>query len=88
MKDEIGRWRSASRVIWEKYNGPLPDNHVVIFLDRNPRNLIPDNLVAIPKTYLSMLNGNKFKLSTPETTLAAIEWCKLNEAIMLHTKEE
>lgn len=59
------RWRHKHQVIWEKHNGPIPDNHVVIILDGNKQNLTIDNLALISRK--DLLNMNRHKLFTGET---------------------
>jgi len=42
-------WRLKHRVIWEKINGPIPDNHIVVFKDNNLTNFDINNLQLITK---------------------------------------
>ncbi len=60
-------WRPKQRVLWEAANGPLPSGHVVLFADRNTRNFTLENLVAVPRKELLMLN--KFDLIKTDTEL-------------------
>lgn len=50
------KWRLKHQVIWEKVNGPIPKEHVVIFGDGNRLNLDPDNLILVSKAQLVRLN--------------------------------
>lgn len=63
-------WRPKQRVIWEAANGPLPSGHVVLFADRNPRNFDLENLLAVPRKELAVLN--KFNLIKTDTELTRI----------------
>jgi len=42
-------WRLKHRVIWEKINGPIPDDHIVVFKDNNLTNFDINNLLLITK---------------------------------------
>jgi hypothetical protein len=43
-------WRLKHRVIWEKVNGPIPDDHIVVFKDNNQLNFDINNLELISKS--------------------------------------
>lgn len=34
----------VQRLVWEKYNGPIPENYIIEFIDGNPMNVSIDNL--------------------------------------------
>ena len=42
-------WRLKHRVIWEKINGPIPNDHIVVFKDNNLTNFDINNLQLITK---------------------------------------
>jgi hypothetical protein len=42
-------WRLKHRVIWEKINGPIPDDHIIVFKDNNLTNFDINNLQLITK---------------------------------------
>lgn len=41
------RWVLAHRLVWEAFNGPIPDGLVINHIDANPRNNHLDNLEAV-----------------------------------------
>lgn len=43
------RWKSVHRMIFEEHNGPIPDGHIVVFIDGNRRNFDICNLECISK---------------------------------------
>ena len=43
-------WRLKHRVIWEKVNGPIPDDQIVVFKDNNQLNFDINNLELISKS--------------------------------------
>jgi len=47
--------------LWEHLNGPLPTGLAVIFRDGNNRNFAPDNLLAVTRAELLVLNLHKYK---------------------------
>lgn len=53
------RWKFKHRLIWEAANGPIPEDHVVIFADGNNRNFDLNNLILVSNHELLMMNGNK-----------------------------
>ena len=63
-------WRPVHVLIWEAENGPVPEGHIVIFKDRDQRNLSPDNLEAI--TRAENMRRNSIDRYPPEYRQAAI----------------
>ena len=57
-------WRLKHRVIWEKINGPIPDNHIVVFKDNNLTNFDINNLQLITKAD-NMLRNTIHQYSQP-----------------------
>lgn len=49
MADGMRQWKLLHRVIWERLNGAIPANHIVIFLDGNPKNLNIKNMALMTK---------------------------------------
>lgn len=43
-------WRLKHRVIWEQVNGPIPEDHIVVFKDNNHENVDINNLELISKS--------------------------------------
>jgi len=65
-------WRLKHRVIWEKHNGPIPKEHVLLFGDRNKQNLDKDNLILISRNQLARLNQNNLIQKNSELTRTGI----------------
>jgi len=42
-------WRGLHIILWEKYHGTLPKNHIVIFKNKNRQDLRIENLEAISR---------------------------------------
>lgn len=45
-----GVWDLYHRIVWEKVNGKIPDNHLVVFKDDNTENTTIENLELITMT--------------------------------------
>lgn len=73
-------WRHKHRVIWEQHNGPVPRNHVVIFLDGDKANLDISNLALISRSELKIMNQRGLKYDHAETTKAGIMIAKVIDA--------
>lgn len=52
------KWKGKHILIWEKYNGPVPEGHAVIFGDGNRRNFDINNLIMVSRQQLLQLNRN------------------------------
>lgn len=80
--DDEGRsdsknWKLYHRYLWEKYNGYIPDNHVIIFLNNNNRDFKIENLYAIPRSIYQMMTIYNLFYDDPELTKTGINIAKL-----------
>lgn len=66
------KWKCKHILIWEKNNGPIPKDHVVIFGDGNKRNFSPDNLILVSRQQLLILNRKKLIQKDIELTKSAV----------------
>ncbi len=74
-------WRKKHVLVWEREHGPLPDGMVVMFADRDHSNFDPDNLVAVPKRLMGMINNKAApEWSGADELRAAIALAELHEA--------
>lgn len=74
------RWIGEHRLIWEAQNGPVPDGHVVVFLDGDPTNLAIENLRCVPRGVLAVMNKRGLSKSTGQARKAAILASELDQA--------
>lgn len=42
-------WKMESRLVWAAHFGPIPDDHVVHLRDRNPMNVVPENMELLSR---------------------------------------
>jgi hypothetical protein len=79
------KWKRKSIWLWEKENGKMPENHKIIYLDKNKSNCVIENLACIPNNVFGYMS--KYGLYLPEreltkTGLAIVRHkIALNEAI-------
>lgn len=57
MPQSKDNWKLKHVHIWEQAYGPLPKGWAVLFCDHNRRNFDLDNLLAVPRRYMSQLNS-------------------------------
>ena len=65
---------------WEQANGPLPEDHVVYFADRDHSNFDPDNLVAVPRSLVGVINGMGYEWHDRPTFEAIVALARLSVA--------
>lgn len=74
---ERKRWVLKQRVVWEKANGKIPANHIIIFKDGNRLNCELDNLMMISRRENAILNHQKLRHNIPELTETEVSIAKL-----------
>lgn len=79
-------WEIAARVIWEKHNGKIPKDYVIIHLDNNTNNYAIENLACVPLRHLTILLGNDMKSPNKDITKTALKWCELRDLIESEVK--
>jgi len=65
-------WKRKHRIIWEKYNGLIPKNHVVIFGDRDRNNFDINNLIIVSRSQLVTMIKNKLIQNNAELTRTGV----------------
>lgn len=73
------RWKHKHVVLWEKVNGKVPDDHVIIFLDGNNGNMNMENLEMISRSELAIMNNEGLITSDPELTKTGLMLVRLNQ---------
>lgn len=53
---EPNQWRLKHRIVWEKVNGPIPKDYIIIFRDNDKTNTDIDNLLMIKRGIHAVLN--------------------------------
>jgi hypothetical protein len=60
------------REAWEAAHGPIPDKHLLIYLDHNPENKKVENLACVSHSVMRSMAENKLFSTDPEVTKAGI----------------
>jgi len=74
-------WIQKHRKIWQEQNGPIPEGHVIIFLDGDRTNFDIDNLACISKAENARLNQRKLRFDNADLTKSGVEIAKVLNAI-------
>ncbi len=76
-KNSTRAWVLKHRYIWEQNYGPIPEGHIVIFLDGNIRNFSIDNLAMISCAENAIINKLGLRYDDPELTKIGVQISKL-----------
>lgn len=75
-------WKLKHVAVWEREHGPVPEGHNIVFADRDRRNFAPENLVAVPRRLVALLNSpNCPEWHDADSLRAAMAWCELGIAV-------
>lgn len=74
-------WDYKNRVVYENAHGKIPENNIVVFLDKNKNNYALDNLYCITRSIQAIMAQNRWFSTDPVATLTAIKYCELYYAI-------
>lgn len=66
-------WERLHRYIYEHEIGEIPEGYKIIFLDGDKQNCDKENIIAVPSSYLALMNNFKLKSSEPEITKTAVK---------------
>lgn len=72
-------WKFKHRWVWEQAHGPIPDDHVIIFLDGDKQNCSLDNLKMISRSELGGIS--KLPRTSKEITLTNLTIAKIRMKI-------
>lgn len=73
-------WKAKHRIVWEQANGrPVPEGHVIAFMDRDKQNFDPANLACVSRSEWSALN--KLGYYDKESFEAALTTARLTAKI-------
>lgn len=80
-------WKLKHRIIWEQYNGKIPDDSVIIFVDGDRTNVDIDNLMLISKKQNLIMNENELRKADAELTKTGVNIAKVIEKVSDLKKE-
>ena len=70
-------WDLKHRVIYKEHYGEIPDGHNIIFADGNKMNFDIDNLIAVSKSEMLILNNNNLRFEDKELTKVGVNVAKV-----------
>ena len=70
-------WKLKQRYVYEQYYGEIPKDHNVIFADGNRQNFDIDNLIAVSRSEMLILNNNKLIYKDKELTKTGVNIAKI-----------
>ena len=74
---KVVNWRQKHRIIWEQTYGPIPEGHMVIFLDGNHENFDIDNLAMITKAENLIMNRKRLFNPDKDITKTGVQLARL-----------
>ena len=74
---EPNKWKLKQRYIYEQHYGEITNNYNVIFTDGNKMNFDIDNLIAVSKSEMLILNNNNLRFEDKELTKAGVNIAKV-----------
>lgn len=63
---EPNQWRQKHVLNWEAEHGPIPDGHIIRFIDTNTANPALENLELVSRHELLLLNRKRYTQAPPE----------------------
>lgn len=70
-------WKEKQFIVYEQAHGKIPDNKLIVFLDKNRKNFDINNLYCVDRKVNFMMAKNGWYSTDREHTLTAIKWCEL-----------
>ena len=83
-------WRQVHQIIWEEANGPIPPDHMIVFRDKNPRQLVLENLECITREENARRNTvHRYPEEIKQLIrIKAVLTRKINQRSKQHEKQE
>ena len=70
-------WDLKHRAIYKEHYGEIPSGHNIIFADGNKMNFDIDNLIAVSKSEMLILNNNNLRFEDKELTKVGVNIAKV-----------
>lgn len=74
-------WRYKHHLVWEKENGYIPENMIVIFKNNDKSDCRIENLMCISKVENAIINRKQMHVSDADITEAAVNLAKVQHRI-------
>ncbi|WP_272656414.1 MULTISPECIES: HNH endonuclease signature motif containing protein [unclassified Providencia] len=83
---EPNKWELKHRLVWEEHNGPVPQDHVIKFIDDDKQNCDIDNLMIITMKEHAIINRH-YSGAIAEYKQATVQLARIKLAISSRTKK-
>lgn len=80
IKAEDG-WHELGRYVWEKHYGKIPDDHYVVFLNRDNSDARIENLMLVPKGVVGAMNYGQMWHDDAKLNKTHLTWLLLKRAL-------
>lgn len=80
-------WKPKHHIIWEKENGPIPEDHAVLFGDGDRTNFDIDNLILVSRAQLLQLNRHDLIQEDADLTRTAVIIADIHSKVGERRKE-
>lgn len=74
---EPNKWKHKHVYLWEQVHGPIPEKHVIFFLDQNKKNAVLENLRLLSRRELVLVNKMGLLSNDPQLNQAVLNLAKL-----------
>lgn len=71
------KWKQVQRLIWEEHHGPIPEDHMIIFLNGDRGDLRIENLSLVTRGEHAVMNNKNLRDSDPDITKIGINIAKI-----------
>ena len=85
---EPNKWKMKQVIEWEKYNGSIPKNHIVIFLNGDTTDCNIENLALIDRATHLIMNKRGLRTADAELTKIGVSTAKLIKKLTEVKKDE
>lgn len=72
-----GKWRLKKQAVYEKHNGKIARDEIIVFLDKDNFNFDISNLYKLNKKEFGLIQLNRLLTTDRELTMLGIMWVKL-----------
>lgn len=72
-----GKWGYKKRLVYERYNGRITNNNVIVFLDSDKLNCDINNLYRLSRKEIAVMNVKRLFTNDGELTLCGILYAKI-----------
>ena len=74
-------WQLKKRLVWESHYGRIPDNMIIICLNKDEQDCSIENLYVTTRKINFMMAKNHWYSENRELTRTALKWCELFYAL-------